>query len=265
VIRRCATAFLLVALTLVGVTAARAAGVDTGGPLDRGEATRLFDEANRLYSDGRYQEAADRYQEILDSGFQNPDVHYNLGNAWYESGNVGRAVLEYERALKLDPALGDARENLEFVRQLLADRQVPVGGPLAGALGAAAARATPHRLALVATASYFLLFAALIAGVRRRGMAVWLARLAAVAAVILAISLGGLVFRVVQTRARAEAVVLAGEVGARTGPSDDYVLEFRLHEGTVVRLIETRDEWSRVAVGGTDLEGWLPSDTIERI
>ena len=62
-----------------------------------------------------------------------------------------------------------------------------------------------------------------------------------------------------------EATMVAVDVPVRTGPGDDFVLEFRLHEGTKVRLREVRDDWARVSVEGTDLEGWLPERTVEEI
>jgi hypothetical protein len=74
-----------------------------------------------------------------------------------------------------------------------------------------------------------------------------------------------LAFRIHRTNAVREAVIVAADVPVRTGPGDDFVLEFRLHEGTKVRLREARDEWARISVEGTDLEGWLPGRTLEEI
>jgi uncharacterized protein YgiM (DUF1202 family) len=90
-------------------------------------------------------------------------------------------------------------------------------------------------------------------------------RATVVALVLVLVSGAVLGYRVHRTNAVREAVIVATDVPVRTGPGDDFVLEFRLHAGTKVRLREARDDWARVSVEGTDLEGWLPGRTIEEI
>lgn len=269
--RELALSVAALALCVLGVVAPSAAAEDgtaggaPGRALDAGSATRGFLEANELYAEERYDEAAALYEEILEAGFENADIEYNLGNAHYKAGRMGWAVLAYERALRLDPSHEDAAANLEFVRELLADRQSSVGGPLSAFFARLSSRFTLGRLAVLASALYFVLAGVGIAGVLRGGFAGWPGRLAVVAAVALVVAGALLGYRIAQAGANVEAVVLAPEVSVRTGPGDDFVLEFRLHEGTKVRLAETRGEWARVSVTGTDLEGWLPGSAVERI
>jgi tetratricopeptide (TPR) repeat protein len=233
--------------------------------LDPESATRAFMRANALYAEARYDEAASLYEEILMAGFANADVQFNLGNAHYKSGRIGWAVLAYERALKLDPSHDDAAANLGFVRELLADRQSSVGGPFSEYLRRLSSSFTLGRLAVAVSVLYFVLVGAIIAGVARGGLVGWPGRLAAAIAIAMAVAGGLLGYRATQARANVEAIVLAPEIGVRTGPGEDFVLEFRLHEGTKVRLAEVRGEWARVSVSGTDLEGWLPAGRVERI
>ena len=233
--------------------------------LDPAGATALFREANALYADGRYDEAASRYERLIDSGFGNADVRYNLGNAYYKLGEIGKAILWYERALRLDPEDEDARANLALARELIADRQTAVEGPLTELLEPVAVRLTPGRLTASACISYWVLVLLLVAGVLRGGTTGWLGRAAGIAAVVMVVSGALLAVRLVQSRATVEAVVLAKEVAVRTGPGEDFVLEFKLHEGTKVRLREERGEWVRISVAGSDLEGWLPAAAVEEI
>jgi tetratricopeptide (TPR) repeat protein len=280
--RRRATAAIVLAAALVGAPAALVAGPGAGAavpapagsdagltreeaPLDPDQATQLFREANVLYAEGAYDGAATRYERVLAGGIENADVLYNLANAYFKAGATGRAVLNYERALKLQPGHEDARANLAFVSEMLADRQASVGGPLSELLGDAYARATPGRLSVLASLFYFVLVAALIAGVLRGGVSGWTARLAVVMGIHLVVAGGLLAMRLYQERSIREAVVLVPEVAVRTGPGDDFVLEFRLHEGTKVRAREDRGDWVRISVGGSDLEGWLPAGSLEEI
>lgn len=260
----------IVSFAAVGAARAQETMLERRAELDAGGATQAFHEANELYSSERYEEAAAVYEAILEGGFRNADVQYNLGNAHYKSGRLGLAVLAYERALRLDPSHDDAAENLTFLGELLADRRAPVGGAMSEFLTRLSARFTVERLAVLTSLFYFILFGALVMVTLRGPLTSWARKLAVVMAVHLAVSGGLLAFRAAQASSNVEAVVLAAEVGVRTGPGDDFILEFRLHEGTKVRLGETRAddaqvEWARVSVAGTDLEGWLPAGTIERI
>ena len=126
-------------------------------------------------------------------------------------------------------------------------------------------RANVGRLSALVSLFYFLAMACVVGGILRGGLHPWLQRAAIVMVVHFAVAGGILGYRIHRTNAVHEAVVLAADVPVRTGPGDDFVLEFRLHEGTKVRLREARDDWARVSVEGTDLEGWLPGRTLEEI
>src|SRR3954471_10060416 len=75
-----------------------------------------FAKANQAYAEARYDEAAAGYQELVRSGNWNATVFYNLGNAQYRLGNFGQAILNYERALALDPRHPEADANLRLAR-----------------------------------------------------------------------------------------------------------------------------------------------------
>src|SRR5262245_52421200 len=62
-----------------------------------------FVKANQDYSEGRFQEATDGYQKLIKSGLWGANLFYNLGNAWFRLGDFGEAILNYERAVALDP------------------------------------------------------------------------------------------------------------------------------------------------------------------
>src|SRR3954469_19991984 len=76
----------------------------------------VFAKANQAYTDARYDEAATGYQELVRTGNWNATIFYNLGNAQYRLGNFGQAILNYERALALDPRHPEADANLRLAR-----------------------------------------------------------------------------------------------------------------------------------------------------
>lgn len=85
----------------------------TGRAMDRTEAAHRFEEANAAFMERDYPAARDLYQEIIDAGYRNGYVYFNLGNAWFRLGNLGKAVLCYERATRLLPRNQDVQRNLK--------------------------------------------------------------------------------------------------------------------------------------------------------
>ncbi|HWN80487.1 MAG TPA: tetratricopeptide repeat protein, partial [Candidatus Udaeobacter sp.] len=92
-----------------------------GGTAADQDPVRAFGAANRLYEAGRFSEAAQAYQAIVDRGFESASLNFNLGNACLKSGELGEAVVAYERARALAPRDDDIRENLERARSLAVD------------------------------------------------------------------------------------------------------------------------------------------------
>ena len=84
-------------------------------------ASTNMEDADNAYMQENYQEAAELYEQALQSG-ANADVYYNLGNTYYRLKDMGRAVLNYERALLLDPANEDIQYNLDICKSKLSDQ-----------------------------------------------------------------------------------------------------------------------------------------------
>lgn len=81
---------------------------------------QLFTTANAAYKQQDYTKAISSYQEILASGQVSPELYYNLGNAYLKAKQVGPAILNYERALRLKPSDKSIQQNLEVAREEVA-------------------------------------------------------------------------------------------------------------------------------------------------
>src|ERR1051325_4488967 len=75
-----------------------------------------FDSANKLYGQGKFSEAASAYEKLARSGSVSPAVYFNLGNAFFKSGEIGRAIAAYRQAEKIAPRDPDVRANPQFIR-----------------------------------------------------------------------------------------------------------------------------------------------------
>ena len=82
----------------------------------------LWTKANEAYSVGQYETALADYSKIEEGGYESYKLYYNMGNAWYKLGNMGKAILYYEKALKLNPAGEDAKNNLQIAKLRTLDK-----------------------------------------------------------------------------------------------------------------------------------------------
>lgn len=80
--------------------------------------------ADSAYANQQYQQAIKDYEELLTEGVS-AEIYYNLGNAYYRTDNITRAVLNYERALLLSPGDRDIRFNLQMARSKTIDKITP--------------------------------------------------------------------------------------------------------------------------------------------
>ena len=86
----------------------------------------FFQQGNQLYQGGDFAGALKAYQAVLQGGFESADLYYNLGNAHFKTGDLGRTILNYERARKLNPGDADIQANLDLARSLTVDEIEPL-------------------------------------------------------------------------------------------------------------------------------------------
>ncbi|HSA31118.1 MAG TPA: tetratricopeptide repeat protein, partial [Candidatus Omnitrophota bacterium] len=82
------------------------------------EPSAVFAKANTEYQQGRYEEAGGLYEQILESGQESGALYYNLGNSYFKKGQIGKAILNYERALDFFPRDADLQANYAFARSI---------------------------------------------------------------------------------------------------------------------------------------------------
>lgn len=270
-----------VVLAAVGFVARAGAQADAETP------AAWFARANAAYEAGNYAGAIDDYTRVVGAGVAVPELFYNLGNACFKQGDLGRAILWYERARRLAPRDSDVRENLGLTRSLLRDKQLVVDEPRwRRALLAWHRDTTVGESAAVATALYALFGLCAICFVFRD--ADWVTRVYAkvsvlspgrllgldkgqdLGMVVVIVALVGSAFgasavsKVRAERSRATGVVLSEEVSVFSGPSHDASVQFKVHEGTLVTVRDARPGWVRVDLPG-DLSGWVDETSLDRI
>src|SRR5690348_6094669 len=87
--------------------------------------TDSFKSGNALYAEGKFTDAAQKYQTMADAGFRNWVLEYNLGSAYWRAGQIGKAVLHFERAFRMNSGQSDVIYNLDLATRKAGDPELP--------------------------------------------------------------------------------------------------------------------------------------------
>jgi len=254
----------LVGITLIGLFLTITSILTPEIPADKD----AVNAANRLYQAGNYDDTTRIYEQLLAQGIEDSTVYYNLGNAYYRKGDLGRAILNYQRAAQLSPRDPEIQANLALARSM-ADMPATLEAP--GPLGALANLSsrwiTLNESALLALLFWFVagfLFLAwrMTASTGRRPILKYGAIIALVLLAFTTLSLGA---RIYAESNQPEGVVIAPVVAVSSEPGEEYSTEFNLHSGTEVNLGETKGQWVQLALPGSTIEGWIPLDAVEAV
>lgn len=233
--------------------------------------------ADSAYNKEDYRLAISLYIEDLATHGPDAQVYYNLGNAYYRNGNMGRAVLSYERSLRLDPTDADARHNLEFVRSRIQDRPEDDTSFLATLHHNILGSMTANAWAWTALVLFVLFLGAAALYIFSSG--VMLRKAGFFGGIILLFVFGYALYVALDSAAIARshnyAVVTAPSTMLSSSPrpsrtSTDRVVS--IHEGTTVEIVDsvaTPDDpvspmWYNVKVNNAT-RAWLRASDVERI
>ena len=221
----------------------------------------IFEQGNQFYQAEDYAAAVEAYEAVRAGGFESPDLHYNLGNAHFKTGQLGRSILSWERTLRLDSGHEDAAANLELAVRLSADDIEPL--PRFWLLSAISWWVTlvPRSALLVVVALGWLAFTCgafariLLRAERSRRLGGWGMTAGAVTLVLLGSTLALREFEVGQAE---RGVILVEAVLVRSAPADDDGLTvFEVHEGTRVRIDQRTEQWAEIVLDDGKV-GWVP-------
>ena len=239
--------------------------------------TSTLEQADSAYTADNYAQAAELYLKVINEEGTSSKILYNLGNSYFKLGEMGNAILAYERALRLDPSDKDIKNNLEFVNARITDRPGERGTFVENALDAFSASMMSNTWAWIAFACFVLTLAGILAylfvnsiAVRKLGF------------------FGGIVTFIVMCCAiffafRSEAICMADNVAIITSPStilstaprapqDRNQEAMLLHEGTKVTILDSvsstvdsvRSVWYDVQIDNAH-RAWINGRDIEKI
>jgi tetratricopeptide (TPR) repeat protein len=226
----------------------------------------LYKKANEAYKKGQYPQAISYYRQILDGGGRADAVYFNLGNAYFKTGDVPSALLNYEKAHKLAPSDQDINFNIYFANSKTTDKVEPApeffvtqwwhSVILFFPVGALSALSI---LFCIAGSGLMILY--LFTGVAT------VKKLSFYAGIMLLLS--GLTFVFLAGRQQHyfndhhQAIIFSGSVNVRSGPGDQAAVLFVLHDGTKVEILDDSNGWIKIELANGN-QGWImQSDTKE--
>ncbi len=227
----------------------------------------LWAKANDAYSLGEYENALNIYKEIEKEGVVSARLWYNMGNASYKLQNDGMAILYYERALKLDPANKDIKNNLEIARLKTLDKIESVPEfILTTWVKDLRNTMSSNKWAwfgiamLVVTVVLLLLF--------RHAPSVGQRKLSFIMACIFALVVIVSFIFSLNLKSNAmhsdTAIILVPVSNVKSAPNSTGGNLFILHEGTRVEVLERVGQWSKIELAD-GRQGWMESRDFEAI
>lgn len=220
------------------------------------------------YVKGDYKAAIEIYESLTATNGESADVYYNLGNAYYKSDMIAKAVLNYERALLLNPDDEDIQFNLELARSKTVDKVAPeyrfflmewlesVINLLS--ISSWSILAVVSFVAMLFTLLLFL-FGKSIAS-KKTGFIIALFSLF----ITIFANLSALHLYHYLTE-RNDAVIMEPSVTAKSTPSNSGTELFVIHEGRKVKISDdSMREWTEIELEDGN-KGWIPSSSLERI
>ena len=239
-------------------------GLLATGSLAAQNVDSLWNKANELYALGQFKEASNLYEVIINDGRESAGLYYNMANAYYKQNMLGKAILYYEKAYRLNPSDEDIINNLEFAKAQSLDKIDPLPTFfVAKAIQSVKGVFTANGWAIFAVALFAIgLLLILIAYFFTRRL--FLRRLSfwvGVVAILLCITSHFIAGNVARVQ---EAIVMSPVSTIKSSPDASGKELFILHEGTKVRILDELNDWKKIKISNGD-QGWVVAKDVEQI
>jgi hypothetical protein len=210
-----------------------------------------------------FRTSAERFQLLVDEGISNGELFYDLGNAWYQAGDLGRAIASYLRAQRLMPDDPRLEANLIWTRslvrpQIATDDHEALVRRLAFWHDGWSLRT---RLAVFVIAWLGLWTALLVRVLRRYPGWNYISGAGAAVAVLIG---GSILLDVAITNTRTTGVLVGNEIVVRKGNAESFQPQFEkpMHQGVEFKVLEERPDWLHIEFNNGS-SGWIPASDAE--
>lgn len=222
-----------------------------------------FAKANLYYNESKYDTALVIYQRIIDAGYVSSPLLYNIGNTYFKLRNYPMAILNYEKALKIDPTNEEVKQNLAIANALITDKIEPMPEffmkkwwrNIGNSLSANGWATLSIILFAVLLLSLFLYLTTRSYGLKKTTFFTNI--------LLVLLCLCSVIFasqKKNRMESRDEAIVITPTITIKSSPSQSGVDLFVLHEGTKVEILDGTDNWDKIRIADGSV-GWMPSSS----
>jgi tetratricopeptide (TPR) repeat protein len=225
----------------------------------------LWEEANQAYQDGNFEQAVTAYEELLNTGLRNGVLHYNLGNAYLKTENVGEALLHYYKAQRYMPNDADLLANIQIADQMRQDPEIEEEAEVVPPVFVSLVTILPYTLTF-SLAALLLLIGGLVSLllVFRPSTGKWAGYVLVLNWTFGLILMGMAFFQHHHLTRDDFAVILEEKVDVYAGPTQRESINFTIHEGIRCQILESEPGWYRIRLAN-GYNGWVPRTSLERI
>lgn len=217
------------------------------------------DKAADLYKQGNYEEAVKEYEIMLLDGFNNPYVFYNLACSYYQSGNIGKASLNAEKALRLDPRGKHIRALIQTIAKSTKEPQPNTAEFLIMHLGLLF---SVNEITVITGVLFVLLSLSFgVYCIRKQKVFLKISIL-----ILIVAFLSGLLcfFKLYNQRILTEAVIMT-DTAVRNKPSKTEDPAFVVSEGRKIVILSELGKWINIKLLRDGFSGWVDKNTVEKI
>ena len=228
-------------------------------------------EAEAAYRQNSFAESIKLYESEIGKNKQikkeSPELYYNLGNAYFRDNQIAKAILNYERALLLDPGDSDIRHNLRFAKTRIEDKIDSADSFFVNQwIRSIQNLYTANRWAMIGIVLFLILIIAVGSYVISTQITVRkISFYSGIVLLALVIIANAFAFKQKNKIVnRSTGIVMSASVSIHTSPDAHSQELFRLHEGSKVRIKREEGNWFEIVIANGSV-GWLQKKNIEKI
>ena len=251
--------FAMLCFLFIAVITVPAVNAQKEGERDPGY---IFYKANALYEDGQYDKAINVYTGLRDQGLESGNLYFNIGNSYFKKGELGKAILNYERANKLIPGDSDLKSNYDFalskVKNMVPVKSVPFQKKVLNLYQSLSINDMTILLSIsyIVVLSFIYIFFIFNPGIKHR--------------YIFTISL--LIFFLISFYALSdrissinrEAILISESADAKFEPVEKATIHYTVHEGEKIYIVQEKKGWLKVRRQDGKI-GWIKKADSEII
>ena len=225
-------------------------------------------QADSAYINNDFASAAYLYENILANQGESADIYYNLGNSYYKMDNIAKAIVNYEKALVLNPSDGDIRFNLELAQSKTVDKITPMSEIfLVTWMKNLMNIMSEKGWAKLAIISFILMLLMLTLYFFGKKIAIKKIGFITAICLLFVCILSNFISSSQKEKAQnhGSAIIMAPSVTIKSTPNEGGTDLFILHEGRKVNIKDnTMRDWKEIQLEDGNA-GWIPSSAIEII